>query len=177
MNEAVKKAEKLIKNPKLLVTIGLVGIVLIFISSFFGGDTESGNTVSGSEYSPEQYCEQLERRVQRLVEHITGDKDATVVITVDGGKSYEYADATEYTASTSDEQESESTNKSYITVRTADGGEQALIISETMPKVRGVAIVCDGGDDEIISKSIENAVTAALDITSKRVYIAGGKEQ
>ena len=46
-----------------------------------------------------------------------------------------------------------------------------------MPEVRGVAIVCEGGDDEQINEKIKNAVTAALNITSKRVYIAGGKVQ
>ena len=40
--------------------------------------------------------------------------------------------------------------------------------------MRGVAVVCEGGDDEIINEKITNAVTAALNITSKRVYIAGG---
>ena len=43
-----------------------------------------------------------------------------------------------------------------------------------MPEVRGVAIVGEGRDSEAINEKIENAVTAALDITSKRVYIAGG---
>lgn len=176
MSEVSKRVEKILKNPKFLVAVGLIGIALVFLSSFFGNDTEKVDS-NENVYSPEKYCADLEQRVEKLVEHITGDKNATVVITVDSGKNYKYADATEYTSSNSDTQTSESSNKSYITVRTADGGEQALIVSETMPKVRGVAIVCDGGDDETISKSIENAVTAALDITSKRVYIAGGKEQ
>ena len=43
-----------------------------------------------------------------------------------------------------------------------------------MPEVRGVAIVCEGGDNEIIAEKIQNTVTAALNITSKRVSIAGG---
>lgn len=176
MNELSKRIERFLKNPKLLVAVGIIGIMLVFISSFFGNDSEE-STAYEIEYSPESYCADLEQRVGNLVEHITGDKNATVVITVDSGKNFEYADTTEYTASNTDTQKSESSNKSYITVRTADGGEQALVVRETMPKVRGIAIVCRGGDDEIISKSIENAVTAALDITSKRVYIAGGKEQ
>ncbi len=176
MNEAVKKAEKFIKNPKIAVVLGFAGIALIFLSSMFSGK-ERQETVPVSEYSAEQYCQELETRVERLVERITGDKNPTVVITVEGGKSYEYADATEYSSSTaSGDKESENANKTYITVRTADGGEQALIVSETMPKVRGVAIVCNGGEDAHIAESIENAVTAALDITSKRVYIAGGKQ-
>ena len=58
-------------------------------------------------------------------------------------------------------------------MKTADGGEQALLITEQMPEIRGVAIVCEGGDNEIINEKIKNTVTAALNITSKRVYICG----
>ena len=61
-----------------------------------------------------------------------------------------------------------------VLVTPADGGEQALLVTTEMPQVRGVAVVCEGGDDEIINEKITNAVTAALNITSKRVYIAGG---
>jgi stage III sporulation protein AG len=43
-----------------------------------------------------------------------------------------------------------------------------------MPEIRGVAIVCIGGDNELIAQKIENTVTAALNITSQRVSIAGG---
>ena len=48
-----------------------------------------------------------------------------------------------------------------------------MLVTVEMPEVRGVAIVCDGGDNEYIAEKIQNAVTAALDITSKRVYICG----
>jgi len=46
-----------------------------------------------------------------------------------------------------------------------------------MPQVRGVAIVCDGGDNQILNEKILNTVTAALNITSKRVYICGRKSE
>ena len=61
----------------------------------------------------------------------------------------------------------------YITVKTADGGEKALIVTTQMPEIRGVAVVCQGGDDEALREKIKNAVTSALNITSQRVYICG----
>ena len=91
---------------------------------------------------------------------------------------YSYADVNEGSSADKTESNSKSTSsenkQSYITVKSADGGEQALLVTTQMPQVRGVAIVCRGGDDELINEKIQNAVTAALNITSKRVYIAGG---
>ena len=59
-------------------------------------------------------------------------------------------------------------------VKSADGSEGPLLVSELMPQVRGVAVICEGGYDETVSEEINNAVTAALNITSTRVYISGG---
>ena len=103
----------------------------------------------------------------------------TVVITLESGIRYSYADTREEISSDKTEKEAQSSGselkEGYITVKTADGGEQALLITAEMPEVRGVAIVCEGGDSEIISEKIQNTVTAALNITSKRVYICGRK--
>ena len=176
MNEKVKK---IIENPKYLVIIGVCGIALIFVSSLFTGATDDSvaqNTTST--YTVEQYQQELQGNIENIVKGITGDDSPTVVVTLESGIRYSYASADETdtsiaTGSASD-QSSESKKQSYITVKTADGGERALIVTEIMPQIRGVAIICKGGNIEQTAEKIKNAVTAALNITSKRVYISGG---
>ncbi len=180
MNEKIKK---LIQNPRLLIVIGLGGILLIFVSSFFGEKDNSAEKSNQSSvtYTAEQYCEKLQKDIKNIVIGITGDKNPTVVITLESGIKYSYASADETDVSSSvgsvTDQSSESKKQSYITIKTADGGEQALVVTEIMPEVRGVAIICDGGGNETTAEKIKNAVTAALNITSKRVYISGGTNQ
>ncbi len=176
MNEKIKK---ITQNPKLLLIIGVCGIALIFISSLFGGeDKNEKNTTDATTCTAEEYCETLEKSIKSIVTGITGDKKPTVVITLESGIRYSYASADETDTTTatgsSTDQSSESKKQSYITVKPADGGEQALIVTEIMPEVRGVAIICEGGNNEITAEKIKSAVTAALNITSKRVYISGG---
>lgn len=177
MNEKIKN---LIQNPKLLIVLGLCGILLIFISSLFSDSDNNDNkkVTSDTDYTAEQYCQMLEENIKDIVTGITGDKNPTVVITLESGIRYSYASADETDTSSSTgsatDQSSESKKQSYITVKTADGGEQALIVTEIMPEVRGVAIICSGGNSETVAQKIKNAVTAALNITSKRVYISGG---
>lgn len=177
MNEKIKK---ITHNPKLLIILGISGILLIFISSLFSGETKTDSkTYAGNTtYTAEQYTEMLENDIKNIVTSITGDKNPTVVITLESGIRYSYAsvDETDTSSSTGSvtDQSSESKKQSYITVKTADGGEQALLVTEIMPEVRGVAIICSGGNAEATAEKIKNAVTAALNITSKRVYISGG---
>lgn len=177
-NNPVKGILPAVKKPKTLMILGLIGIFLIFISSMLpSGEKKTENTASAA-ITAEEYRTELEKSVKELVKEITGDRNASVVITLDSGVRYSYADATETDVTSSsgndNEQESSSVSRSYITVRTSDGGEQALLVTEYMPEVRGVAIVCSGGNNEQTAERIRGAVMAALDITSKRVYITGG---
>lgn len=178
MNEIFNKYLNKIKNPKFLIILGVAGILLIFLSSFSTEKTKE-TVKNESEISISQYRTQLEEDIGEIVKGITNSKKVTVVITLESSMRYKYADITE--GASTDKTESNTTistsselKQGYITVKTADGGEQALIITTQMPEVRGVAIVCEGGDNTYISEKIQNAVTAALNITSKRVYIAGG---
>lgn len=181
MSEYFNKIKEKVKNPKLLIILGIIGIALILFSSLFEGEEKSANipsALTGEEISTEEYRKTLEENVGQIVKSISGDKRATVVITLESGIRYDYADSFDTSSSNStaetSQNESSSSSKTYITFRTDDGGEKPLIITKIMPEVRGVAIVCEGGDNAEISEKIKSAVTAALNITSKRVCIAGG---
>ncbi len=180
MNERIKELKEILKKPKILIILGVCGILLIFLSSLGGGDGKKTQaTETGATFSTEEYKENLEREVADLVKKISGSKKAQVIITLEGGIRYSYAESTEGTSSNKNEsQQTFSSNeikRSFITVKTSSGGESALLISEYMPEIRGVAIVCAGGDDEEIREKVQNAVMTALNITSKRVYVTGGR--
>ncbi len=179
MNENIKNFIDKFKNPKLLIIIGTVGIALIAFTSFIPSKSESDKiSESAINISANEYKNNLENDIKEIVRGITG-YDSTVMVTLESGIRYDFADDTKDTVSTVSAQnsisDSRTNTKSYITVKDSNGGEKALIITEKMPEIRGVAIICIGGDQENIAEKIEGAVCAALNITSKRVYIAGGR--
>lgn len=179
MNSIAEKVLKAFKNPKMLVILGIVGILLIFLSSFTATDKKSDKTESPCQLTAQEYKALLEADITEMVKNITGNKNISVMITLESDVKYTYADVKEESSSdkTHNSEISSDTEikEGYITVKTADGGEEALLITRMMPEIRGVAIVCEGGDIESVNEKIKNAVTAALDITSKRVYICGRK--
>lgn len=176
MNNVIKRISAVISRPKLLLILGLSGIFLIFVSSFIPSGQKSEK--AAEETSAEDYRRAAEKSICSIVKSITGDKSPTVVITLESGVRYDYADLKESDTSASTGKESEenrkATKQSYITVRTSDGGEKPLIVTQIMPQIRGVAIVCRFGDTPDVAEKIQNAVTAALNITSQRVYVSGG---
>lgn len=176
MNSIYKKYLEKLKNPRALIIIGIIGIGLIFLSSLGTGD-EKASKIS-EDFSAEEYKESLEKDITRLVKGISGSRKVTVVITLESSINYNYADTVEELGESKNDNnniaEKSEIKQGYITVKNADGSEQAILISKQMPEIRGVAIVCEGGDTPALNEKIQNAVTSALNITSKRVFIAGG---
>jgi stage III sporulation protein AG len=162
MNEQIKNLKEILKKPKILIILGIIGILLIFLSSLGGDDKKVDATESETSFSTEEYKENLEKEVEALVKKISGSKKAQVIITLEGGIRYSYAESTEDTSSNKNESSgafsSSELKRSFITIKTSSGGESALLISEYMPDIRGVAIVCAGGDDEEIREKVQNAV-------------------
>ena len=72
---------------------------------------------------------------------------------------------------TTRKKESNDSEKKYITIKNSEGAVQALAVTEIQPKIKGVIIVCSGGDDSQVQQRIVTAVTTALNITSKRVCV------
>ena len=180
MNERIKEIVSKIKSPKFLVMAGIIGMLLIFLSSLGTGEKPK-ETETAAEFSADAYRLSLEEQIKDMVTDITGSKAVNVIVTLESGISYSYADTREETTAEETRDNAESSDiqikEGYITVKNADGGEEALLVTAKMPQIRGVAIVCEGGDSEIINEKITNTVTAALDITSKRVYICGRKQR
>ncbi len=176
VTEIIKKIKRILKKPKIIIALGVAGILLIFVSSNFSEKSE--NNTQKFSVDCEEYKNEIEENVKEITSSISGDKNPTVVVTLENSVRYTYADTGESDNTKANggntTQESEKNKRSYITVKDSNGGEKALIVTESMPQIRGVAIICSGGDSEEIREKIQNAVLAALNITSKRVYISGG---
>ncbi|MBR7071734.1 MAG: hypothetical protein IKI29_06210 [Clostridia bacterium] len=177
MSETLERFKKFFLKPKVLMVGGISAMILILISSWFPNKTAK-KTKQNSALDPDSYRSALEESVRQMVYGITGDRHPTVVVTLENGVKYYYADETKSDESSSGEKESRkesnSRSSSTVTVRSSDGGEEPLLITEWMPEVRGVTVICYDGDSPDTAEKIKNAVQAAFHITSQRIYIAGG---
>ncbi len=164
------------------MVIGIIGMVLIALSSFLPQKSSDAVKVSGnSEITATEYEEKVEKELLEIVKEISGDKKPKVFVTLETGIRREYAGETKDSASQRTDgqtnEESVEGQVKTITVKTSDGSEDAITVIEYMPQIRGVAIVCNGADNEAVRQKIVSAVTAALNITSKRVSVTGGQTQ
>ena len=184
--------QKLAKNEKyrkIIVFAGLAGIVLILIS----GNLKSCDGYQSNQLQPvssqpsvtaEQYEKGLEANLTGIISQISGVGNAKVLVTLDQTAQYVYATEEKQSRQQTSEKSDSQTGKSeddysdettYLLVKNSDGSEQALRVTEIQPLVKGVVVVCDGGDDPNVQQSVTDAVTTALHITSVRVCVIKAK--
>ena len=178
-----KLKEKLPKSKSsFLIAIGIFGLLLLLISSFdFSSDqppTEAQSVAVKSDGSVD-YTDRLEQKLEELIGDMLGGTKVTVMITLESGTEYIYADEVKTDADiTKDQsalktQQSDSNHKTYITVKDADGNEWPLIVTEKMPVIRGVVVVCESGETGAVSSAVRQAVKSALNVDENKICIIG----
>jgi stage III sporulation protein AG len=91
----------------------------------------------------------MEERIETLCEELSGVREAHVLLTLESGVEYVYADGGAWDR------------------------ESPLLLQEISPQIRGVAVICTGGDDSAVRLTITELLSAALGIPSSRIRVAG----
>ena len=184
MGEKGRKLMDAIKADKkitLIVCIGLLGMLLLLASEFIHlpkkQEAETPSENIQTEYS---YAEDLEKRLTNIVSSISGAGKTKVMVTLENGVESVYAaDEKQSGERSSGEKtggvevnEKSNTENEYIILQSNGSRDEGLVIKVIQPKIRGVAIVCEGGDSAYVQQRITQAVTAVLDIGASRVSIA-----
>ena len=168
---------------KLIVILGLLGMALILISQFTDtGDRRRGSDgqqpMTNAEFTNEEYVRRLEERLQNLISQIDGVGRNKVMVTLESGVEYVYAqelrrstDATPGTDASAAGRVHESVEQRFILVDTEFGRREALVLTRLPPRVQGVVIVCEGANNVLVEQKLISVVTTALGIPSTRVSV------
>ena len=162
--------------------LGLVGILLIGLSSATGGSSkETPNSPVSGEENTVAYAEALERRLETMVSSISGVGECRVMVTMEQGTEYIYATQEKNTVDASQTSENSrfstgsrsSDEETYIMVST-DTGQQPVLITALSPKVKGVVVVCQGGGNSGVCQNVRTALATLLNISSSRICVVTG---
>lgn len=119
------------------------GLLCLFLSR--GDDGTQDTSVETAEVD---YRAEAEDKLRALLNSVSGVSGARVIITFSDGVRYEYG----------------------------EGGysrSSPPVVEEKPPRVGGVAIVCEGGDNPAVQKKVIDLVCALYGIPSSRVSVSG----
>lgn len=167
------------KTLTFIIILGIAGIVLIGISEIFSNkpsDNKSESTKPDNQitFDQDDYTAALEQKLYEIVGAIDGVGDAKIMITLDSSFEYRYAMTKETVTDSPQSSGSgghQSLKEEYVYIENADGKRQALLISQVLPKIKGVVVVCEGGDTLAVRNNVINAISTVLGTYSNNVYV------
>lgn len=161
------------KNVRLILALGLAGMLLILVSEFAGPEEKKTGREIKCEDPYEDYIAYTEKRLADILGKIDGVGRVSVMVTSQGTQENIYEQ--EVKESSSGEKGSRQSENSVVIVQN-DGNREALVRKTVNPALNGVIVVCEGGNSSRIKEKICCAVSVSLGIETSRIYVAGYRE-
>lgn len=159
-----------------LFAVGLAGILLIGLSDLWSA--RSAPEPAGQPFSAADTAEveqALEQRLEALLAQVDGAGAVQVMVTLEDTGEAVYAQDRQ----SQSQEKLEDGVSSHSAERTGEhilfdggSGSQALVETYLAPQVKGVAVLCSGGDAITVVKRITDLVSTVLDVPTNRVCVA-----
>lgn len=143
------------KKPLLIIA---AGVILMLLVLFSGNGEDKVQTPENTDVDI-SYAEAIEIRLEDIISSINGAGKTKVMVTLDSSEENIYA-----TDINDDKSE-------YVVIKTSSD-EGGLLLKIIQPEIRGVAVVCEGGDLFSVKSEIINTICSVLDINSSAVSVS-----
>lgn len=139
-----KNISELLSSDKTRTVLIVVGLLAVFIIfiTSFTGGNEDKKPKIALDSDAQKYCENLSVNLVDMIENIEGAGQSKVLLTLEN--SYEYV---------------------YL-----DDDETLSKIIE--PKIRGVAVLCEGGDDPAVKEKVSLMLTTVLKLSISDISVS-----
>lgn len=167
-DELINLFAKIKKDKKtlMIIIVGFIGMFLV-LASEIGAEKEVKNNNKVSEvniFSEKELAEEAEK----LIESIAGAGKTKIMITYESYEETVYA----YDKDENINAQGERDFTSKYIILDGDEKEEGLKLKILLPEIKGVAVVCQGGENPIIKEQIISALSALFNISSNKISIA-----
>ena len=141
------------QRVNLLVCMGLVGLLLLAVSSWLPADSSTQSA------APAAMTAELETRLTALISRVEGAGKTAVMVTLESGSESIYATDTD-------------SDGSSTHVLLGSGEADGLVETVETPRVLGVAVVCEGGGSAAVQSRVTALVQALTGIGTNHITVA-----
>ncbi len=194
MEEKIGEAGKQKKRFRFLMVMGLVGIVVLLLASFFQThpqenrtdpsffrtEKESPSTSSREvNHKIDRYEKEYESKLADILDQIVGVDDVSVVVNLDSTEEDVIYMDRRNSEQVTTEMDTKGGNRS-IRNETDDRkpafyqdreGEKPLIVKKLKPKIRGILVVARGVENLQVKAAVIEAIQRTLDVPVHRISV------
>lgn len=160
----VEKFKQSKHKERLLIVACIFGVVLILLSEIKLPATASKKSAQ-TDY--QQYISILEDKTESIISSIDGVGKCKVMITLQETDESFYAQNLD-----------ENKNSGYISKKSEyvlyedNNNDSPVLIKQSFPKVMGVAVVCQGGNNANVKEKIISAVSSLFGISTAKISVS-----
>lgn len=160
----VNKIKSLKHKERYIVIACVLGVALILLSELVPS-VSTKKTDDSMDY--QEYIVSLEEKTQDIISSIDGVGKCKVMITLCETDESFYASNIE-----------ENTDSGHISKKNEyvfyedNNNDFPVLIKQTFPKVMGVAVVCQGGDNAFVKERVISAVSSLFGISSAKISVS-----
>lgn len=164
LNSVIKKLMNFKYKKQAVIIMGIIGVLLILASEII----PKPNTES-IEYQPDyaSYVTDLENRTKKIISSIDGAGKCVVMITLEQTNENIYAQNAEETSQTG----SISRKNEYVFYEN-NNNDEPLLIKQYFPRVYGVVVVCQGGDNNAVKERVISSISSLFDIPYTQISVS-----
>jgi stage III sporulation protein AG len=148
-----------------VLILGFTGMLLVMLS---GGDKKE---IRGSPVENEHYViseTELAVQVEKFISNIKNAGKSKVILTFESYEETVYAVNSDEKADASGNIDR---NSEYVIIDSGNA-ESGLEVKLISPKIRGVSVLCEGGENPVVKEQIVTAISVLFDISSNKVSVA-----
>lgn len=181
--EFLAKLRKIKREQWLIYLLGAALLAVILIPApggESGKETKSASQTVQTAAKETGQTAQLEEQLTWALSQVEGVGEVEVMITLESTGT-KVVEKDHPASSTSSEQTQErggtqnstsaDTDETTVYEKNADGAQTPYVISETLPQIRGVLVVAQGGSDPVIIRQIQEAVMALFHIDVNKIKV------
>ena len=174
ITDRISDKTRLSKKLMLVLVLFAAGLVALLFSELGQSREEKipQETTTLQKATAQEYVQSLEERITSIISSIDGAGSTRVMITLESGSEDVYLHNYDYGEDVDEDGAGNREVKNEYVVIDNSGEENGIVIRVEEPKIRGVAVVCEGGGNDYVKVQIISTVTALLDISSARVSVA-----
>lgn len=163
------------KKAILAVALALTGALALFGSEIFKSrpvrpSAETSRPAVNAD--SDEYEKKLEERLASMISAVEGAGKTKVMITLECSDEDIYLHDYDYEENRGPSGKSGVERRDKYVIVGASNDEKGIVVRVARPKIRGVAVVCEGGGSAVVRNRIVETVTALLDISGARVSVA-----
>ena len=118
-----------------------------------------------------EYIQEMEEKLTSILQQVQGAGQVHVMVTLEATGQSVYAQDEELSSSTGQDGQRQSSTRTEHVILDSGTGKAPLLEQAYEPEVRGVAVVCEGGDDILVIGRITELVSVVLGIPTNRICV------